>query len=90
MQEPAIQKALTTLEFLSQDEEARRLYEDRERALHDYVSDLEGAREEGSQARAIQIARNLLNQNLNVKDVSDVTGLTIEEVEAIQRQRETN
>lgn len=46
MQELAIQKALTTLKFLSQDEAARRLYEGRQRALHDYVLDIEGAREE--------------------------------------------
>ncbi|OFW77925.1 MAG: hypothetical protein A2201_08825 [Alicyclobacillus sp. RIFOXYA1_FULL_53_8] len=36
-------KAMTTLEFLRRDEETRRLYEERQRALRDYASDMEGA-----------------------------------------------
>ncbi len=39
-EEPAMQKAPTTLEWLSQDKEARQLYDDRQRALHDYVSNV--------------------------------------------------
>lgn len=35
MQEPELGKAMTVLEFLSQDAEARRLYEMRQKALHD-------------------------------------------------------
>ena len=31
-------KVLTTLEFLSQDDQARYLYEARQKALHDYAS----------------------------------------------------
>ncbi|MFB5762302.1 hypothetical protein ACE5LO_18095 [Paenibacillus medicaginis] len=33
--EPVLNKAMTTLEFLSQDEEACRLYKDRQKYLHD-------------------------------------------------------
>lgn len=47
MNEPALGKAMTALEYLSQDTEARRLYEMRQKALHDEASMLEGAREEG-------------------------------------------
>ncbi|OPH54933.1 hypothetical protein BC351_29860 [Paenibacillus ferrarius] len=49
MNEPALQKAMDTLEFLSQNEEARRLYEMRQKALHDEASMIDGAREEGMQ-----------------------------------------
>ena len=37
-EDTAMRKALTTLEFLSQDEEARQLYEARQKALHDTPS----------------------------------------------------
>lgn len=40
-------KAMTALEHLSQDTEARRMYEMRQKALHDEASMLEGARAEG-------------------------------------------
>lgn len=43
MNEPVLKKAMDTLEFLSQDAEARRLYEDRQKFLHDEASMIEGA-----------------------------------------------
>ncbi|OFW77924.1 MAG: hypothetical protein A2201_08820 [Alicyclobacillus sp. RIFOXYA1_FULL_53_8] len=49
VKEPSMQKAMTTLEFLSHDEETRRLYEERQRALRDYASDMEGSKEDGRQ-----------------------------------------
>ena len=45
--EPALRKAVTTLEFLSQDREARMFYEMRQKALRDQISMIEGAKEEG-------------------------------------------
>lgn len=38
MNEPVLKKAMDTLEFLSQDAEARRLYENRQNYLHDEAS----------------------------------------------------
>ncbi len=53
MNEPTLRKAMDTLEFLSQDREARQLYEMRQKALHDEVSMILGAKEEGrAQGRA--------------------------------------
>jgi hypothetical protein len=46
MKAPEIRKAMTVLDILSQDQETRMLYEMREKALHDEVSMLNGAREE--------------------------------------------
>ncbi len=42
-----MEKALTTLEFLSHDEQTRLLYEAREKALHDYASAIASAEEKG-------------------------------------------
>jgi predicted transposase/invertase (TIGR01784 family) len=47
MNEPILSKAMKELEYLSQDEEARRLYEMRQKALHDEASSIAGAKEEG-------------------------------------------
>ncbi|MGG1616074.1 Rpn family recombination-promoting nuclease/putative transposase [Paenibacillus sp. NRS-1775] len=43
MKEPVLKKAMDTLEFLSQNEEARRQYEARQKYLHDEASMIEGA-----------------------------------------------
>ena len=45
--DPVMEKALTTLEFLSHDEETRLLYEARQKALHDYASAIANAEEKG-------------------------------------------
>lgn len=47
MNEPTLKKAMDTLEFLSQDREARRLYEERQKYLHDEASMIEWATEKG-------------------------------------------
>nr|WP_321163441.1 hypothetical protein [Paenibacillus sp. VT-400] len=47
MNEPILKKAMDTLEFLSQDREARRLYEERQKYLHDEASMIEWATEKG-------------------------------------------
>ncbi|MEK4665316.1 hypothetical protein MHH93_25800 [Priestia sp. FSL H7-0729] len=45
--EPALKKAMSVLELLSQDEQARQRYIDRQKFLWDEASMIEGAREEG-------------------------------------------
>ncbi|PSR22511.1 MAG: hypothetical protein C7B45_06705 [Sulfobacillus acidophilus] len=49
MADPALKKALTTLEWLSQDAHTRELYEARQKGLMTYQADLAGAREQGRQ-----------------------------------------
>ncbi|MDQ0721965.1 hypothetical protein QF049_003226 [Paenibacillus sp. W4I10] len=45
MNESGVKKVMDTLEFLSQDREARRLYEERQKYLHDEASMIEWATE---------------------------------------------
>ena len=40
---------------------------------------------EASESKAKDIARNLLKKNMDVKDIADVTGLTIEEVNDLKK-----
>lgn len=49
MNEPGLKKAMDTLEFLSQDREARQRYEDRQKFLHDEASMIEWATTKGMQ-----------------------------------------
>jgi len=88
VKEPATQKAMTTREFLSQDEETRRLYEERQRALRDYTSDMEGSKEdgrkEGRQEGMQQVARKMLDRGSAVEDVADITGISIAEIQKLQ------
>ncbi|MFD1674785.1 Rpn family recombination-promoting nuclease/putative transposase [Alicyclobacillus fodiniaquatilis] len=95
MKEPAIQKALTTLEFLSQDKEIRELYEARQKALHDWNSSIHGAREDGieegkaigKQEGKIEVAMHMLSKGMSRQDVATFTGLSVTEIEQLQRRQ---
>ncbi len=90
-EDPMMQKALTTLEFLSQDEQTRMLYEARQKALHDYASAIGEAedkgRVEGRMEGRMETARTMLAKDMDIALVSDVTGLSLEEVERLRKER---
>lgn len=79
--EPALGKAMTALAYLSQDEEARRLYEMRQKALHDEASRLEGARLEGK----LEVAINMLAKGMEIATISELTGVARNELEKLKR-----
>ncbi|MDF2726064.1 MAG: hypothetical protein K0Q59_5742 [Paenibacillus sp.] len=96
MNEPQLGKAMTALEYLSQNAEARRLYEMRQKALHDEVSMLEGAREEGERKgreqgreqglyeKSLQIARKMLAKGMELDEIVEFSGLTVEEIKQLK------
>ncbi|WP_280208847.1 Rpn family recombination-promoting nuclease/putative transposase [Brevibacillus sp. AY1] len=90
MSEPTIRKAINVLEFLSQDKEARKLYEMREMALKDELNMIEGAkaegRTEGERQKATEVAKNLLTMDMTVEVVAKATGLSTEEIEKLKQQ----
>ncbi|PUA37514.1 hypothetical protein C8Z91_19405 [Paenibacillus elgii] len=86
MNEPTLQKAMDTLDFLSQNEEARRLYEMRQKALHDEASMIDGAREEGKREKEIEVAKNLLEMGMDVAKIVKATGLPESEVRKLKEQ----
>lgn len=87
MNEPQLRKAMDTLEFLSQNEEARRLYEMRQKALHDEASMLYGAKEEGKAEREIEIVRNMLHEGMAISLIAKLTGLSEQDIEKIKEQQ---
>ena len=84
MNEPAIAKAMTALEFIEQDEDARRMYELREKARWDYTSAMDASLEqgklEGKAEGKVEIARNMLLLKMNLDVIQKATGLSSEEI----------
>ncbi|MEK8129584.1 Rpn family recombination-promoting nuclease/putative transposase [Paenibacillus filicis] len=99
MNEPVLKKAMDTLEFLSQDEEARRLYEDRQKYLHDEASMIEGALAEGEARglergielgelkKALQMASELLSLGVEISVIAKASGLTEREIRELAKPK---
>jgi len=97
MNEPTLKKAMDTLEFLSQDQEARRLYEERQKYLHDEASMIEWATEKGMQKgleKGLEkgrteeknvIARNMLAMGLEISVIAKASGLSEQDVKLLKR-----
>lgn len=85
--DPAIRKANSVLDYLANDEETMRLYELREKAIHDEVTRIEGAkregrkegreqgREEGREAGMRDVALNMISKGFDIPTILSVTGL---------------
>jgi predicted transposase/invertase (TIGR01784 family) len=77
--DPILKQAYEKFLQFNQDEELRMLDEDRQKFLHDYVTDIEAARTE----RDIAIARNMKRKDYDTADIAEVTGLSIEAIEQL-------
>ncbi|UQZ83005.1 PD-(D/E)XK nuclease family transposase [Paenibacillus konkukensis] len=83
MNEPMLKKAMTTLEFLSQDAQTRMEYEARLKYLRDEASRTEGAKAEGIMQEKRQTARRLLARGYDISTIVDMTELSPEEIRAL-------
>jgi predicted transposase/invertase (TIGR01784 family) len=86
MNEPVLKKAMDTLEFLSQDAEARRLYEDRQKFLHDEASMIEGALAEG-EARVQQQKARVMAAELLALGVDGLGSACFKETQLIYKHK---
>ena len=82
-----VKKAEKELEYLSGDEETRRLAELREKAIRDELAAIAQARDEGlsegiSQEK-ITIAKKMLAKKVDIAFIIEMTGLTKEEIEKL-------
>jgi predicted transposase/invertase (TIGR01784 family) len=77
---PAIAEAWGVVQYLSGDEEARRLAEYEEMARRDEADRQKGAYKQGRQAGIIEVARNLLQDKMPADAVSRATGLSLDEI----------
>lgn len=82
-----IKKAEEEFEYLTGDEETKRLAYLREKAIRDEAwakaTALKRGRAEGEQKAKFEIAKNLLKKNIAIETIMEVTGLTREEIEKL-------
>ena len=99
-----IKKANEQLEYLTGDEAVRRMAFLREKAERDYVTNMSGAREEGieegkkeglkkgikegEKKKTIEIAKEMLKEEIEKEKIIKITGLTKEELEEIIKENE--
>ena len=78
------------MEYLTGDEEVKRINELREKWEHDRVSELnytkEQAIKEGEKQAKLDTAKNMLKDNIKVETISKYTGLSKEEVEELKKE----
>ena len=87
-----IRKAIDELEQVSGDEKLRRIAELREKAIRDEQAAMAYAKEhgynngyeEGKKQKQIEIAKELLKENMTVNKIEKITGLSIEEIKQIK------
>ena len=91
-----IKEAVIEVRRLSQDEQLQREAELREKAIMDekaiYQAGLDNGKEEGEKLgrkkgrveTMKEVAKKLLKQNMNIENVAEITGLTIEEIEKLR------
>ncbi|MDR1241341.1 MAG: Rpn family recombination-promoting nuclease/putative transposase [Deltaproteobacteria bacterium] len=88
---PAINEAWGVIKVLSGDERNRALAEAREKSRMDFESFLGDARyegwqeglQEGRQEEKLEVARNLLQKKMPHDDISDATGLPLDEIKRL-------
>lgn len=82
--EPTIAKAEEILEYLGSLDEIKRYYEAREMAVHDEITRITGAKEEGRTEEKVEIAKKLIAMGMEAVQIIEVTGLSEEEVKRLQ------
>ena len=84
-----IKKAQEELEYLTGDEAERRLAFLREKKIRDDISNINGARREGKAEgetkSKIEIATKMLQKNMSMDEIIEITGLPKEEIEKLKK-----
>jgi predicted transposase/invertase (TIGR01784 family) len=87
---PKIKETVAILKKLSANEEARLIYEAREKAQRDELTRLAGARTEGiaegEYSASVKMAKNLLLREISPDIISESSGLSLEEIHALEEE----
>ncbi|MDR0942233.1 MAG: hypothetical protein LBM19_01280, partial [Holosporales bacterium] len=89
---PEVEEAMNELQYVSQNPEMRKIYEERlrwqnnERNLraHHYNKGVAEGRAEGELRKAKETALNALSMNLPLEQISKLTGLSSSEIESLK------
>ena len=79
-----IKEAKIEVVKMSNDDKMRKLAELREKAIRDEKSCYNTGLHEGEKKATIKIAKELLKKGMNVNEVSQITSLTVEEIEKLK------
>jgi predicted transposase/invertase (TIGR01784 family) len=80
---PQVKKAVAKLMTLSEDERARMLADSRNKMRWDIESRERAAEEKGREEERLALVRNALKRGLSVEDIAAVTGLALEQIQAL-------
>lgn len=78
-----LKEARNVMNYLTGDEEIRRLVELRERWAFDRNMDMNYAEEDGKKKKAREIAKKLLKKGVSIEIIMESTGVTKEEIEEL-------
>ena len=85
-----LERARYEMNYLTGDEEVRRLAELREKWEMDWNSDMywakEDGKEEGREEKKKEIARKLIKMKLPIEQIMEATGLTKEQIERLEHE----
>ena len=78
-----VKKAEEELEYLNSDEEEKELARLREKAIRDEAAAMAGAIKRGREEGIAEIAKKMLEENIEIETIIKLTGLTREEIEKL-------
>ena len=79
-----LKEAAERLEVLSHDEETREIYESRQKAIHDQITNLQEtakkAKKEGKKEEKMKVAKKMLEEGESIEKIKKFTDLSTEEI----------
>ena len=84
MSDPVMKEAVQAETAFTEDEIMRRKYSQREKAVRDYISAMDEARNEGLQEGIVQMAVKMLENGIDRHTVAAITGLSEQELAALK------
>ena len=81
-----VDKYITNVTIVNDDPEFQKYMSEEEDKKKIQNSLLSEAKEEGISQEKVSIAKNMLNKNMSIEDISDITGLSIEEINKLPNQ----
>ena len=72
---------------MSNDEKSRMAYEAREAEIHDQMTRIKTAREEGREEGKIEMAKNLLKLGIDIEKIAVATNLAKDEVYKLAKEK---
>ena len=81
-----VDKYITNVTIVNDDSEFQKYMSEEEDKKKIQNSLLSEAKEEGISQEKVSIAKNMLNKNMSIEDISDITGLSIEEINKLPNQ----